>query len=111
MNNKLNVYLFYGEGCPYCIKAKVFFKKLSKENTNYNLIEYEVWHNDANKELLTKVATKLHHPAKTVPYIVIVDNIFEDTNKEDFTNITNAINDYTNNKNYLDIVNDLKGEK
>jgi len=40
---KINVYVFYGDGCPHCHNAFNFFESIEKEYGKYfDLVEYEV---------------------------------------------------------------------
>ena len=56
MNQKINVYLFWGDGCPHCEVAKMFFKKIAPELGQYfELKEYEVWYNQENEKMLNKI--------------------------------------------------------
>ncbi len=70
VNAKVNVSLFYGEGCPYCKNFEEFAYKNS-EKYDFNLIKYEVWSNKKNNDLLKKVASKFGDTDIGIPYIVI----------------------------------------
>ena len=69
---KINIYLFRGEGCPHCADLEAFFESIEKEyGKYYNIIDYEVWYNKENSELMNEVADKLGETAKGVPYLII----------------------------------------
>lgn len=75
--NKINVYIFRGSTCGYCLKAVSFFSSIIKDYGKYfNLKTYEVWNNQDNSELFSKVASVLGDSADGVPYIVIGDKSF-----------------------------------
>ena len=82
-----NVYLFYGDGCPYCEQEIDFLKELSKENPeNFNLYAFEVWHKKENKDFLEKVGETLKTNSDLVPMLVIGDEViigFSEKNKEE----------------------------
>ena len=45
----LNIYLFYGDGCPHCAAEEKFLDKYLKEHDNVKLHKYEVWYNQEIK--------------------------------------------------------------
>ena len=45
----VNVYLFYGDGCPHCENAMKFFSSIEEEyGDKFNLIKYETWNDRRN---------------------------------------------------------------
>lgn len=77
-DQKANIYLFRGKGCSHCREFLEYVSKdLIKESGEYfNLVTYEVWNNEDNKELMDKVAEYLGEEAGGVPFIVIGDKVF-----------------------------------
>lgn len=77
-DQKANIYLFRGKGCSHCYEFLEYVSKdLIKESGEYfNLVTYEVWNNEDNKELMDKVAEYLGEEAGGVPFIVIGDKVF-----------------------------------
>lgn len=74
---KINVYLFEGDGCGHCAAAAEFFESIDDEYKDYfNLVQYEVWHSGENSNLMREVATCFDEQADGVPYIVIGDQTF-----------------------------------
>jgi thiol-disulfide isomerase/thioredoxin len=67
---KINLYLFYGEGCPHCEAEIEMFKDLEK-NYDINIYKYEVWYNDDNMQLLKDVLKKFNKKYEGVPFTVI----------------------------------------
>jgi glutaredoxin len=106
MKEKVNVYLFWGNGCPHCEIAKFFLKKLSKEYGEYfNLVEKEVWDHPENEELLNKIANHFGKPADTVPYIVIGNDVFGVVHKKSIQDeIVASIKKHYDDSNYEDEV-------
>ncbi|MDD3341309.1 MAG: hypothetical protein PHN72_03835 [Bacilli bacterium] len=68
---KIDVYLFYGNGCPHCTKEKTFLEEMKKEYTNIEVHEYETWYNEDNNTLATRVKNALGEKSEGVPYTVI----------------------------------------
>lgn len=75
---KINVYLFKGDGCGYCAKALTFFNGLDEEYQSYfNLVEKEVWYDEDNAALMEEVAAYFGESVSGVPYIVIGEKSFQ----------------------------------
>lgn len=75
--SEVKVYLFRGEGCGFCAKALEFFESIEKDyGKYYELVEYEVWNNTSNAEILDKVAEYLGTEISGVPFIIIGDNTY-----------------------------------
>ena len=105
--SKITIYLFRGEGCPHCAEAEEWFDELSedKEYSNYyNLVKYEVWHNDENVNLMEKVASKLDTEANGVPFIVIGEKYFSGFSTAMEDNLKKEIKEAYENDDYKDVV-------
>jgi len=70
-NKKIDLYFFYGQGCPHCAKEEIFLAKLEKEKTPINIHRYEVWHNKDNANLLSKIAKNINLTVSGVPILFI----------------------------------------
>ncbi len=68
---EMNIYLFYGNGCPHCKAEKEFLDEYLKENKNIKLHTYEVWYNDENLSKLEKVMDILKTTNSGIPFLVI----------------------------------------
>ncbi|MFA4834129.1 MAG: hypothetical protein WC619_04780 [Patescibacteria group bacterium] len=71
--DKINLYFFYGNGCPHCAKEEKFLNKLEKERENIKIFRYEVWYNRDNAQLLSKIGEKLNLNVSGVPLTIIGD--------------------------------------
>lgn len=69
----LNIYLFWGDGCPHCAKEKAFFKDYLPKHKNVKLNMYEVYYNEENVQLMKSVMSKLNIESGGVPLLVIGD--------------------------------------
>lgn len=89
-SKKVNVYFFRGEGCSHCAEAEEWFDSIKEKYSEYyNLIDYEVWYNTDNSDLMQKVADARGEEAEGVPYIIIGDkswNGFDSSYEEDMIN-------------------------
>ena len=106
--NKKNLYLFYGDGCPYCERELAFLEQIYPEYQKYfNLYAFEVWNNQENKEFLNQVAELLDTKAGSVPYLVIGNEVIIGFNEERQTIIQDKILENTN----FDIVEEIKKQE
>lgn len=69
----VSIYFFWGDGCPHCAKAKPFLAGLEEKYPSVTVRAYEVWHNEANRDLFTKMAAKYGFEPSAVPTIFIGD--------------------------------------
>lgn len=93
---ELNMYLFYGNGCPHCIKLEKYLDNYLKDKPNIKLYEYEVWYNEENRNLLKEIY-KINKSDSGVPYLVVGQNViigFAENHTEE--QIINTINYYLN---------------
>lgn len=73
INHGVNIYLFWGDGCPHCAKAKPVLETLDNNSDSVNLYKYEVYYNTDNQRLLQSVADALKIDASGVPVIIVGD--------------------------------------
>ena len=80
--NKVNIYLFWGDGCPHCENAKIFFDSIENEyGKYYKLNMFEVWSSKTNQEILRQFSTKMSgSEAGGVPYIIIGEDVYSGFN-------------------------------
>ena len=107
-SEKVNVYMFVGEGCSHCEDLENAFKSIEDEyGKYYNIKKYEVWYNDDNYELMNKTAKKLGtEKVRGVPYVVIGNTSwqgFTDSYLDEMKN--KIIEDYDSNNRY-DVMNE-----
>lgn len=74
---KVNVFFFHGDGCPHCADEERFFKMLApKYAGKINIIDFEVWHNDANAEKLDEIMKLIDDRKVGIPYTIIGNERF-----------------------------------
>ena len=69
--DELNVYIFEGEGCPYCARAVAFFHDLAEKDERIVLHDFEVYHSLENREYYTLMAAEHGFEPMYVPAIFI----------------------------------------
>ena len=106
----VNLYLFYGEGCPHCAAEEKFLKSYINDNSDIKLYKYEVWYDQNNQNKLKDVSELLNKSANGVPYLIIGDKVIsgylEGVTDEE---IKNTINYFKNKDSYTDKVGEYLG--
>jgi len=103
--NVVNLYLFYGDGCPHCAEEEKFIDEYLKTEKSAKLIKYEVWHSEENRKTWVKIQDKLNNHENGVPYLIIGDEVivgYLDGVTDE--NIKKYVNKYKNDKKYEDKV-------
>ena len=68
---EVNVYFFWGVGCPHCSLEKPFLEKLEVEYPEVNVYDFEIWNSKENLEFLIEVGKTLEINVSGVPLTVI----------------------------------------
>lgn len=71
--NNLNIYLFWGDGCPHCAKEKAYLAEVLPNYPNVKLNKYEIYNSQENVKLMQKAADKLNVKSSGVPFLIIGD--------------------------------------
>jgi thiol-disulfide isomerase/thioredoxin len=69
--NPVYIYLFWGEGCPHCAKAKPYFENLAVAHPEIVLKSYEVYYDPENQSLFALMAQQYGIEQFAVPTIFI----------------------------------------
>ena len=104
---EVTVTLFYGNGCPHCSHEKQYLDILKYQlGDNLNIEQYEVWNNDKNNELLSKVRATFNDDNTGVPFLVVGNKFFSGYNDDIAKEIKKTIFDNLkqNNLNVVDII-------
>lgn len=51
----INIYFFWGNGCPHCAKEEVYLTNLEETNPKIDVYRFEVWKNADNRELMKQI--------------------------------------------------------
>lgn len=89
--NKVVIYLFWGDGCPHCALAKPFLQKLDDASEQVELRSYEVWNVDENQVLFTRMAAAHGFRPQYVPTIFIGNQYWEGYNDQTEVEIKKAV--------------------
>lgn len=75
-SNKINVYFFYGDGCPHCAKEEVFLSGLKDKYPDVNIRSFEVWGSQENRQMLIGIGKELNINISGVPFTLVGDKYF-----------------------------------
>ena len=75
----VNIYMFWGEGCPHCKAQWEYLESIRKQYPNeFQVYGFEVWHNKNNLKLGNKFAKAVGDTEiQSVPYTIIGDQKFD----------------------------------
>jgi thiol-disulfide isomerase/thioredoxin len=72
----VNLYFFWGQGCPHCLKEKQFLEQLEKKYANLRIHRLEVGGDRNNLELLQQAGRSLQVEIAGVPFTVVGQDYF-----------------------------------
>ncbi len=76
--NKVNIYFFWGNGCPHCEEQFSFLESIEEEyGQYYQLYTFETWYDDENADLMQRFATTMGDSTRGVPYTIIGNKSFK----------------------------------
>lgn len=76
-NREVNIYFFWGEGCPHCAREEIFLSKLKEKYPEVNIRDFEVWKNSGNRKIYEEFDKKLKTSISgRVPLTVVGDKHF-----------------------------------
>jgi nitrate reductase NapE component/glutaredoxin len=74
--DQVNLYFFYGEGCPHCAKEEKFLQQLEKQIPRIKIYSFEIYHNQENAKFLAMLGQELGLDIQGVPLLIIGDKTF-----------------------------------
>ena len=72
-SGQVQVYYFWGDGCPVCDRQAEFLDELERELPQAVVHRFEVWYDEDNAELLLTIAEQHGFEARAVPVTVVGD--------------------------------------
>lgn len=73
----VDIYFFWGDGCPHCAKAKPFLEGLAAANPQVILHSYEIYYSPENQALFGQMAAAFGFEPHGVPTIFIGERYWE----------------------------------
>jgi glutaredoxin len=88
---KVVIYLFWGDGCPHCAAAKPFLQGLSVRYPKVEVHAYEVWNVPENQDLFKQMTAAKGFEPHGVPTIFIGERYWEGYSDPISLEIENAV--------------------
>lgn len=88
---ELNIYFFWGEGCPHCAEEEPFLETLEEKYPSVTVVDYEVWYNDENQKILGEFGKALDFDPSGVPVTIIGDQVWIGFSEEYKAQMENTI--------------------
>jgi len=67
----VNIYLFYGDGCPHCKALEEYLENIKLDYPNISIHYYETWYNKKSAKKLKEISDLLDINIRGVPFTVI----------------------------------------
>ena len=107
--DKINIYLFRGNGCGHCKNFITFlYENIDELGKYFNLVSYEIFYNQDNSKLMSEVSKFFGEEATGVPYIVIGDKYFAGFGEGLKEDIKKAIKDLYEEKDRYDVFEEME---
>lgn len=90
-NVKLNIYYFWGDGCPHCAAQKPFLEELAQRYPEIALHSYEVWYVEENRGIFFNMAGKFGFEPGGVPATFLGDTYWVGFNDQVKAEIERAV--------------------
>lgn len=104
---KFTIQLFWGKGCSHCEDEKALLQNMKKNYPGMEVVEYEVFYNKQNNELMSKEISKHQIVFAGVPVIVIGNEAFSGYNDNIKEKLAQAIDRAAEGRN-TDPINEQK---
>lgn len=88
---KVVVYMFWGEGCPHCAKAKPYLEDLAAQHPSIELKMFEVYNVEENRTLFEQFSKLYGFEPHYVPTIFIGEKYWEGWSDQIQTEVTETI--------------------
>jgi cytochrome c biogenesis protein CcdA/thiol-disulfide isomerase/thioredoxin len=90
-NNKVDLVLFYGQGCPHCAGMIGFLEKMEMEYPQLEVHKYEVYSHKENIPLFQRLAQEYGKGINAVPTAFVGDKSFVGFSNQIGNNIENKV--------------------
>ena len=87
----VTIYFFWGDGCPHCAEEEIFLEELKKDYPQITVLDYEVWYDKDNQEILKKAADVMGFEPKGVPVTIIGEKVWIGFREQYKAEITDAV--------------------
>ena len=70
---RIELVIFYGEGCPYCARELEFLDELEERHPSLDVRAYEVWNDEENRDRFRSMAAEAGIDVSAVPTTFLAD--------------------------------------
>ena len=110
-SSKVNVFIFWGDGCPHCKKEFEYLEKISKRYSSYfDVYGFETWFNEDNSNIMNKFKELNKDESSGIPYTIIGDKIFHGFASEMQDELLDAIIEEYKSENKFSYCEKIKNE-
>lgn len=89
---EIELYFFWGNGCPHCAKMAQVLQEIKTQYPALNSPHsFEVWYNPNNQRLLNAMAAGYNFKPTGVPVIFIGDNVIEGDSQTSINQLKEAV--------------------
>lgn len=113
-DDKVNMYLFWGNGCIHCTKLYEFLEEIQPEyGQYYRLYSFEIWDNEDNDKIMDWFMAKLGREtgSRSTPTFIIGDKLFEGFSEGTKDEIKQTIRDMYDHRDQITDFSDVKNLK
>lgn len=89
--NQIDLYFFYGQGCPYCAQMSQVLKEIQEKYSQLKINALEVWYNQNNQKLLTAMSEAYKIKPEGVPVIFIGEQAIEGAGAGEIFQVKEAV--------------------
>ncbi|MFW5714584.1 MAG: hypothetical protein ACOCYU_07920 [Brevefilum sp.] len=75
--DEINIYFFWGEGCPHCASAKPVLEAMAAEDPRINYFDFEVYHHPENGDLYLAFGDAYEIEPRYIPGTFIGERYWE----------------------------------
>jgi thiol-disulfide isomerase/thioredoxin len=90
----VDLYFFWGDGCPYCHQEQVFLDQLVAQYPDVTVHSFEVWKDVPNRALLEAFSDAFDRPVTGVPVTFVGENAWVGFNQVIAMQITSTVETY-----------------
>jgi thiol-disulfide isomerase/thioredoxin len=90
----VNVYYFWGDGCPVCVQQRAFLDQLAQRFDGVRVQAFEVWYDAENRALLEAFSGAFGRPVTGVPVTFIGEHSWVGFNQAMGQQMTASVENY-----------------
>ena len=91
----INIYYFWGDGCTHCADQFEFLTEINEEiGEKFTLYSFEVWFDEENVELAHEIAEMLDTTFQGVPFTVIGNQAISGFSPNEILDAINSPNEF-----------------